>query len=57
MRREIPPERVHHVLADVYHGTIMMWLELPEAPFSLRDELRKRLTLVIEGLAAGKGAK
>jgi len=57
LRRDIAPERVHHVLADVYHGTIMMWLELPEPPFSLKDELRKRLTLVIDGLAAGKGGK
>jgi TetR/AcrR family transcriptional regulator, cholesterol catabolism regulator len=49
LRRDAPPERVHHVLGDVYHGTIMMWLESPKPPFPLRDELRKRLTLVIDG--------
>lgn len=49
LRRDAPPERIHHVLGDVYHGTIMMWLESPEPPFPLRDELRKRLTLVIDG--------
>ena len=57
LRSDIAPQRVHHVLADVYHGTIMMWLDLPEPPFSLQDELRRRLTLVIDGLAAGKGGK
>ena len=51
LRDDVAPERVHHVLADVYHGTIMMWLESPEPPFKLKDEIRKRLTLVIEGLA------
>ena len=51
LRRDVPPERVSRVLADVYHGTLMMWLESPEPPFPLRDEMRKRLTLVLEGLA------
>jgi AcrR family transcriptional regulator len=52
LRRDVPPERMHHVLADVYHGTIMMWLESAVPPFPLKDELRKRLTLVLAGLAA-----
>jgi AcrR family transcriptional regulator len=51
LRDDVAPERVHRVLADVYHGTIIMWLESPEPPFRLKDEIRKRLTLVIEGLA------
>lgn len=51
LRRDAAPERVHRVLADVYHGTIIMWLESPEPPFRLKDEIRKRLTLVIQGLA------
>jgi len=54
LRRDVSPQRAHHVLGDVYHGTIMMWLEVPEPPFSLKDELRKRLTLVIDGFAAGR---
>lgn len=58
LRDDVAPERVHHVLADVYHGTIVMWLELPEPPFKLKDEIRKRLTLVIDGLApSAKGDK
>jgi hypothetical protein len=51
LRRDVDPSRAHHVFADVYHGTIMMWLESPKPPFSLREELRKRLTLVLEGFA------
>jgi len=51
LRDDAAPERVHRVLADVYHGTIIMWLESPEPPFRLKDEIRKRLTLVIQGLA------
>lgn len=57
LRRDVSPQRAHHVLGDVYHGTIMMWLEVPEPPFSLKDELRKRLTLVIDGFAAGRESK
>ncbi len=52
LRRDVPADRLHHILADVYHGTIMMWLESPEPPFPLKDELRKRLTLARTGLAA-----
>jgi AcrR family transcriptional regulator len=51
LRHEVPPERIHHILGDVYHGTIMMWLESAEPPFPLKDELRKRLTLALAGLA------
>ncbi len=51
LRRDVPPERVHHVLADVYHSTIMRWLESPQPPFPLKDELRQRLTLVVDGVA------
>jgi AcrR family transcriptional regulator len=52
LRHDVPPERVHHILADVYHGAIMMWLESAGPPFPLKDELRERLTLVLAGLAA-----
>ncbi|HXF95299.1 MAG TPA: TetR/AcrR family transcriptional regulator [Gemmatimonadales bacterium] len=55
VRADVPAERVSRVFEDVYHGTIMMWLALPEPPFRLRDELRKRLTLVMEGLAPRAG--
>jgi TetR/AcrR family transcriptional regulator, cholesterol catabolism regulator len=51
LRPDVPPQRIHHVLADIYHGTIMMWLESAEPPFPLKQELRKRLTLALVGLA------
>ena len=51
LRRDVPAERASRLLEDVYHGTIMMWLESPEPPFPLKDELRKRLTLAMQGLA------
>ena len=51
LRRDVPAERASRVLSDIYNSTIMMWLESPEPPFPLKDELRKRLTLVTQGLA------
>ncbi len=51
MRKDVPAERITRVLSDVYHATIMGWFESPDPPFSLKAELRKRLTLVLEGLA------
>jgi AcrR family transcriptional regulator len=51
LRRDVDPMRASQVFGDVYHGTIVMWLESPEPPFPLKDELRKRLTLVMQGLA------
>ncbi len=51
LRRDLDAARAHQVLSDVYHSTIVMWLEAPQPPFPLKDELRKRLTLVMNGLA------
>ncbi len=51
LRRDLDAARAHQVLSDVYHSTIVMWLEAPRPPFPLKDELRKRLTLVMNGLA------
>jgi AcrR family transcriptional regulator len=52
LRGDVPAARIHQVLADVYHGTIMMWLESAKPPFPLKDELRQRLTLALAGVAA-----
>lgn len=52
LRRDVDPVLIHRVLSDIYHDTIVMWLASPEPQFPLRDEVRKRLTLVVEGLAA-----
>lgn len=51
LRRDIDPVQAHRILSDVYHDTIVMWLAAPEPPFALQEEIRKRLTLVVEGLA------
>lgn len=50
VRRDVDPERAYQVLGGVYHGTLMQWLTTEPIPFPLRDELRRRLTLVMEGL-------
>jgi AcrR family transcriptional regulator len=51
LRKDVAPARAQRILEDVYHGTIMQWLESPEPPFPLQDELRKRLDLAVQGLA------
>ena len=51
LRKDVDAVRAQHILEDVYHGTIMQWLESPERPFPLQDELRKRLDLTVAGLA------
>jgi AcrR family transcriptional regulator len=51
LRADTDPARISRILEDVYHGTIVMWLESPQPPFPLQDELRKRLNLVAQGLA------
>lgn len=51
LRRDVPAERASLVLGDVYHSTVVHWLGSPEPPFPLKDELRKRMTMVLEGLA------
>lgn len=50
IRADVDPVRAHRILGDVYHGAIIMWLEAPEPPYPLKDELRRRLTLVMQGL-------
>ncbi len=52
VRREVDAERAYRILSAVYDGTLMMWLAAAEKPYRLKEELRKRLTLVLEGLAA-----
>lgn len=51
LRDDVDPALISRILGDVYHDTIVMWLHSPEPPFSLQAELRKRLTLIVEGLA------
>lgn len=51
LRRDLDPVRAHRILSDIYHDTIVMWLSTPQPPFPLREEIRRRLTLVVDGLA------
>ena len=37
VRSDIDPERAEFVLGSVYMGTLMMWLDRPDAGFGLRD--------------------
>lgn len=53
IRSDVDAPRAHDILASVYDGTVMRWLAVPEGRFPLKEELRKRMTLVIEGLGAG----
>lgn len=51
VRRDLDATRASALLQCAYHGTVQQWVESPEPPYPLKDELRKRLTLIMEGLA------
>jgi len=55
LRTDETAERLAGVLHCVHQGTILEFVASPEPPFPLRAELRKRLTLAIEGLAQRGG--
>ena len=50
LRRDISAARAHEILGAIYHDTVMRWAVADQKPFALKDELRIRLNLVIEGL-------
>lgn len=50
IRRDVAPDRANQMMASVYDGTLFRWLAADPKPFSLKEELRQRMTLVIEGL-------
>src|SRR5438045_2597864 len=52
VRADVTPERGHEILAAVYHDTLMRWALAEKKPFALKDELRTRLNIAIDGLAA-----
>lgn len=53
MRREVDPVRLESLLTGVYYATLYTWVCCPvDAAFPLREELRARLTLTMEGIAA-----
>jgi AcrR family transcriptional regulator len=50
VRSDVSPQRAHEILGAVYHDTLMRWASADEKPFPLKDELRTRITIAIEGL-------
>ena len=52
LRRDLDPERAALVLRSVSLSTVFMWAACPEATFRLPDEVRERLSLVLDGIAA-----
>ena len=53
LRRDVDAARLEAFLTGIYYATIYTWVCCPqEAVFPLRDELRARLTLAMEGVAA-----
>jgi len=55
LRRDEDAARVASVIQCVHQGTILEYVASPTPPFPLRSELRRRLTLAIEGLASRGG--
>jgi AcrR family transcriptional regulator len=54
LRGDLDAVRAESLLSSVYMSTVYLWLNCNEAQFDLREELRARLTLVLEGCAARK---
>jgi AcrR family transcriptional regulator len=55
IRRDVDAARIADVFGSVHQGTVMRWLSAQDAPFPLRDELRARMDLIVEGLGAARG--
>lgn len=55
LRTDDAIERLDAVVHCVYQGTLLEYVSSPTPPFPLRDELRRRLTLTIQGLARSEG--
>jgi AcrR family transcriptional regulator len=55
VRADEAAERLHGVIHTVYQGTILEYVASPTPPYPLRDELRRRLAIVIAGVAPRGG--
>jgi len=55
VRSDVSPQRAHEILGAVYHDTLMRWASVEEKPFALKEELRTRITIAIEGLEPRSG--
>ncbi len=60
LRADLDVNRASEVLTSVYYGTVYMWVNCGDLvhahDFQLGDEMRVRLSLVLDGLTAKKGA-
>lgn len=55
LRTKVDPSRAERVLHSTFLGCLFMWLKCPEAgDMNLQTELKERLALVLDGLAAKK---
>jgi AcrR family transcriptional regulator len=50
LRRDVDAATGHQMMASVYDGTVLRWVAAVDKPFPLKQELRRRMALVIEGL-------
>jgi AcrR family transcriptional regulator len=50
LRQDLDPERAAFVLRSVSISTVFMWVACPETTFRLPDEVRARLSLVLDGM-------
>ena len=55
IRDDEDAERIARILQSVHQVTILEYVASPTPPFPLRNELRRRLSLTIEGLAPRGG--
>jgi len=55
LRRDVPPERAADLFGSIHQNTVMRWVAAAEKPYPLREELRARMKLVVEGLAPQAG--
>ena len=55
LRNDVPPERAAEMFGAVHQATVMGWVVDTSEPYQLRDELRKRMALVVEGLGPRVG--
>lgn len=52
LRRDVDPLRAIALLSSVYYATLFMWAHCVEQVIDLEQELRSRLALVMDGIAA-----
>lgn len=56
LRRDVDALRAVGLLTSAYYGLLFLWCNCPDDSIALQPELRERIALVMDGLAA-KGAK